>query len=144
MTEEDSMAPLHQEIGKRQPFASPQQEAVLNLFRASDRLAHRFTRFFAGFGLTSSQYNILRILRGEGRAMQCMEIAQRTITVVPGITGLIDRLEQKPTPLVVRQRSREDRRVIHVSITPAGLELLARIDEPLAVLHRQIVGHFSE
>ena len=104
------MSKLQQEIGKRGPFGSPGQEAVLNLFRTSDRLQHRFARLFAEYDMTSSQYNILRILRGEGRPMQCMEIAERTITVVPGITGLIDRLERKVPALVTRERSREDRR----------------------------------
>ena len=75
--------------------------------------------------------------------MQCMELAQRTITVVPGITGLVDRLEQKDPPLVRRERSRQDRRVIFVSITQDGLDLLARIDEPLRQLHRQVLAHFS-
>src|SRR5687768_8800558 len=100
------MARLQQEIGKRVPFDLPEQEAVLNLFRTSDRLQHRFARLFAGYDLTASQYNVLRILRGEGLPMECMEIARRTITAVPGITGLIDRLERKDPPLVRRQRSR--------------------------------------
>src|SRR4051812_6844652 len=136
------MSQLQQELGKRGPFGSPEQEAVLNLFRTSDRLQHRFARFFAGYDITSSQYNILRILRGEGRPMQCMEIAERTITVVPGITGLIDRLEKKTPPLVARERSRQDRRVIYVSITQSGLDLVSRIDEPLRELHREVLAHF--
>jgi DNA-binding MarR family transcriptional regulator len=135
---------LQHDIKKRQPFDSPEQEAVLNLFRTSDRLQHRFARLFAEHGLTSSQYNILRILRGEGGPLQCMEIAQRTITVVPGITGLIDRLEQKDPPLVRRKRSAQDRRVIHVSITQAGLDVLGKLDKPLLELHRQMLVHFSQ
>ncbi|MFO0879201.1 MAG: MarR family transcriptional regulator [Gemmataceae bacterium] len=137
------MGRLQDEIGKRNPFDSLEQEAVLNLFRTSDRLQHRFAQLFAAHGLTSSQYNVLRILRGEGRPLQCMEIAQRTLTVVPGITGLIDRLELKNPPLVQRQRSSEDRRVIHVALTPRGAELLAQLDEPVQQLHRQVLGHFS-
>src|SRR3954466_5048472 len=133
------MTKLHEEIKKREPFECPEQEALLNLFRTSDRLNHRFAQLFSGHGLTCSQYNILRILRGEGKPLPCLEIAQRTITVVPGITGLIDRLEQKS--LVQRQRCSKDRRVIYVSITPAGLELLARIDEPLTALHRRLLAH---
>jgi DNA-binding MarR family transcriptional regulator len=135
------MGKLQQEIRKREPFASSEQEAVLNLFRTSDRMQHRFARLFREYGLTPSQYNILRILRGEGKAMPCLEIAQRTITVVPGITGLIDRLEQ--SGLVTRQRSEEDRRVVNVSITTAGEEVLARLDEPLLELHRKMLAHFS-
>jgi MarR family transcriptional regulator, 2-MHQ and catechol-resistance regulon repressor len=137
------MARLQQEIGKRRPFDLPEQEAVLGLFRTSDRLQHRFSRLFAEHGLTASQYNILRILRGEGRPLPCAEIAQRTITVVPALTGLIDRLERKAPPLVRRERSREDRRVIYVSLTPAGLDLLGRLDEPLRELHRRVLAHFS-
>ena len=62
--------------------------------RTSDQLQIRFARLFREYGLTPSQYNILRILRGEGKPLPILEIASRTITVVPGITGLIDRLEQ--------------------------------------------------
>jgi len=135
------MTKLHEEIKKREPFECPEQEALLNLFRTSDRLNHRFAQLFAEHGLTCSQYNILRILRGEGKPLPCLEIAQRTITVVPGITGLIDRLEQKA--LVQRQRCSKDRRVIYVSITPAGLDLLAKIDEPLTALHRRLLAHLT-
>lgn len=137
------MPDLQHELGKRQPFATPDQEAVLNLFRTSDRLQHRFARLFAEHGLTASQYNVLRILRGEGKPLQCMEIADRTITAVPGITGLIDRLEKKDPPLVRRDRSTADRRVIFVTITAAGLDLLATLDEPVAELHRQVLRHFT-
>lgn len=137
------MANLQHELGKRHPFTSPEQEAVLNLFRTSDRLQHYFAQLFTTFDLTPSQYNVLRILRGEGQPLQCMEIAQRTITVVPGITGLIDRLEQKDPPLVRRERSKQDRRVIHVSITQAGLDVLARLDEPIRTLHQDVLAHFT-
>jgi MarR family transcriptional regulator, 2-MHQ and catechol-resistance regulon repressor len=137
------MAPLGDEIGKRCPFDLPEQEAVLNLFRTSDRLQHRFARLFAEYDLTPSQYNVLRILRGEGRPLECMEIARRTITAVPGITGLIDRLERKRPPLVRRERCSEDRRVVHVAITPEGLELLGRLDGPIRELHRKVLEHFK-
>lgn len=135
------MSHLSEEIKKRDPFDCPEQEAVLNLFRTSDQLYHRFTQLFAVHGITCSQYNILRILRGEGKPLPCLEIAQRTITVVPGITGLIDRLEQKD--YVRRQRCNKDRRVIYVSITDAGRELLARIDPPQLELHRQLLAHLT-
>jgi DNA-binding MarR family transcriptional regulator len=136
------MGKLQDELKKRQPFEIPEQEAVLNLFRTSDRLHHRFARLFREYGLTPSQYNILRILRGEGAPLPCLEIAQRTITVVPGITGLIDRLED--AGLVSRQRSEEDRRVVNVSITQAGLDVLSRLDQPLLELHRKVMAPFSQ
>jgi DNA-binding MarR family transcriptional regulator len=137
------MAKLQDELKKREPFASVEQEAILNLFRTSDRLQHRFARLFREYALTPSQYNILRILRGEGKSLPCLEIAQRTITVVPGITGLIDRLENANPALVTRLRSEEDRRIVNVSITQAGLDLLKRLDAPLLDLHRKAMAHFS-
>jgi DNA-binding MarR family transcriptional regulator len=135
------MARLQDEVKKKRAFDSPEQEAALNLFRTSDRLQLCFARLFRSYRLTPSQYNILRILRGEGRPLPCLEIAQRTITVVPGITGLIDRLER--ARLVSRRRSAEDRRVIHVAITDKGLRLLAELDEPVLELHRRTLGHLS-
>jgi DNA-binding MarR family transcriptional regulator len=133
---------LRSEIKKREPFVLPEQEAMLNLLRTHDRFQLRFARLFREFGLTSSQYNVLRILRGEGRPLPCLEIADRMIAAVPGITGLIDRLERMD--LVTRIRSTEDRRVIYVEITPKALALLGKMDEPVEALHKTLVGHMSE
>jgi DNA-binding MarR family transcriptional regulator len=135
------MGKLHEELKKRQPFDCPEQEAVLNLLRTSDRLQIQFTRLFRLFMLTPSQYNILRILRGEGKPLPCLEIADRTITVVPGITGLIDRLEQNGW--VTRTRCTEDRRVVYVAITDKALQVLAEVDEPLLALHRRLLSHMT-
>lgn len=132
---------LQQEIKKRTPFDLPEQEAVLNLFRTTDQLQIRFARLFRRFGLTPQQYNILRILRGEGQPLPILEIAARMITVVPGITGLIDRLET--AGLVERQRCSEDRRVVYVAISAKALELLQSIDAPLLTLHQELLGHLS-
>ena len=109
---------LQRELKKKQPFESPQQEAVLNVLRTSDQYQVRFIRLFRPYGLTPSQYNVLRILRGEGQPLPILEIAARTITVVPGITGLIDRLEE--AGFVKRERCREDRRVIWVALDRKG------------------------
>src|SRR2546428_12986465 len=82
---------LQHELKKKRPFESPEEEATLNIVRTSDQLQIRFGRLLREHGLTSpTQYNILRILRGEGKPLPILEIASRTITVVPGITGLVD------------------------------------------------------
>jgi DNA-binding MarR family transcriptional regulator len=134
-------ASLQREIKKKRPFDLPEQEALLNLLRTADQLQIRFARLFRRFGLTPQQYNILRILRGEGRPLPILEIAARMITVVPGITGLIDRLEA--ASLVERKRCEQDRRVIYVAIAPQAIEILAQIDEPLTALHKRILGHMT-
>ena len=136
------MGRLQREVKKKHPFQSLQQEAALNLARTSDRVLIQFDRLFRGHGLTPSQYNILRILRGEGKPLPILEIASRTVTVVPGITGLIDRLEK--AEFVVRRRCTEDRRVIFVEITAAGRALLGRLDQPVLDLHRQVMGPLSD
>jgi len=132
---------LQQELKKKREFDSLEQEAALNIVRTSDRMQIHFTRLFREFGLTPSQYNILRILRGEGAPLPILEIASRTITVVPGITGLIDRLET--ATLVKRQRCAEDRRVIYVALTEKGMKLVAQLDQPVARLHESLLGHLT-
>jgi DNA-binding MarR family transcriptional regulator len=132
---------LQRELKKREPFDSLEQEAMLNVLRTSDRFQIALSRFFRQYGLTPSQYNVLRILRGEGRPLPCLEIADRLIAVVPAITGLVDRLEQ--VGLITRQRSTEDRRVVFVAMTDLARRLLARIDRPVSRFHKQLIGHLG-
>src|SRR5712691_9019097 len=132
---------LQHELKKKRPFDAPQEEALLSIVRTSDRLQIRFARLLRERGLTPSQYNVLRILRGEGKPLPILEIASRTIAVVPGITGLIDRLER--AGFVNRVRCEEDRRVIYVALADHGTNALAELDEPLLALHRKLLGHLS-
>jgi|SRR5947209_1535351 len=132
---------LQHELKKRRPFESPEQEAALSIVRTSDQLQIRGARLLREHALTPSQYNILRILRGEGKPLPILEIASRTITVVPGITGLIDRLEQ--AGFVNRLRCQKDRRVIYVALTDHATMTLAALDEPVMALHRKLLGHLS-
>jgi DNA-binding MarR family transcriptional regulator len=133
---------LQHELKKKRPFASPEEEVALSILRTGDRLELQLARLFREHGLTPSQYNVLRILRGEGKPLPILEIAGRTITVVPGITGLIDRLER--AGLVNRLRCDRDRRVVYVALTDQGIKSLADLDEPLAELHRRLLGHLSQ
>jgi DNA-binding MarR family transcriptional regulator len=133
---------LQHELKKKRPFKSSEQEAALSVLRTSDQLQIRFARLLREHDLTPSQYNILRILRGEGKQLPILEIASRTITVVPGITGLIDRLEQ--AGFVNRVRCEKDRRVIFVALADHGSKTLAALDEPLAALHHKLLGHLTQ
>ncbi len=132
---------LQRELKKKLPFDSPEQEAALNILRTNDQFQNRFGRLFRKYHLTSSQYNVLRILRGEGKPMPCLEIAERMIQVVPAITGLLDRLEKQE--LVRRERCSEDRRVVYIRITKKARSLLGRIDEPLDKLQKKMLGHLT-
>lgn len=132
---------LQRELKKKKPFELLEEAANVNILRTNDQFQNRMGRLFREYGLTSSQYNVLRILRGEAKPMPILEISERMIQVVPAMTGLIDRLELQE--LVKRDRSTEDRRVIYVEITSKGAEILARLDQPLADLHKSLVGHLS-
>ncbi len=133
---------LQQELKKRRGFDSPHQEAILNILRTSDQFQNRFGRLLRDYALTPSQYNVLRILRGEGGPMPCQEIAQRMIQVVPAMTGLLDRLEAQT--LVTRRRCSEDRRIIYVELTSEAERLLRLIDKPIGQLHHELIGHLTD
>ena len=133
---------LQKELRKKQPFDSIEQEATLNLFRSSDFLQAEFQRLFSEYGISSPQFNVLRILRGlGGDGASCQEIADQMITRTPDITRLVDRLEQ--AGFVQRGRTAEDRRLVLVRILPAGLELLTRLDTPVLELHKKTLAHLN-
>jgi len=137
------MSKLQEELKQRVPFGSREQEAYLALLRTADALETRVEAKLKEFGLTGTQYNALRILRGAGSdGLPCSEIGERMITRDPDITRLLNRLQKRG--LAARVRGKSDRRVICGKITPAGLKLLREIDEPLEKFGREILGHVSQ
>ncbi|WP_428307092.1 MarR family winged helix-turn-helix transcriptional regulator [Lacipirellula sp.] len=133
---------LQADLKKREPFASGEQEAMIGLWRVSDWSMNRFGALFREFELTSSQYNVLRILRGAGEPLPVQEISSRMIQPVPAMTGLVDRLEK--ALLVERRRIAEDRRVIHVAITKKGEAVLKKLDKPVVELHERIMASLTK
>jgi DNA-binding MarR family transcriptional regulator len=122
--------PIQDEIRQNRPFSSPSEEAVVALVRTADLLRRALTHIVEPQDLTLQQYNVLRILRGAGaEGLPTLEIASRMIEQAPGVTRLLDRLQAKGR--VRRQRSAEDRRQIRCWITPAGLELLDRLESSM-------------
>lgn len=124
---------LQHELKKRGPFDSVEQEAILSVLRTSDLLENRISRFLRSWGLTMSQYNVLRILRGEGRPMACLEVADRMIQVAPAITRVVEQL--LTLELIERRQCQTDRRVFHIELTARATQLLRQIDQPILELH---------
>jgi len=93
-------------------------------------------------GITLQQFNVLRILRGAGETLPTMEVAARMIEPEPGITRLIGRLEKKQ--LIERGRCKQDSRRMLCAITPKGLDVLSRLDEPLVALEAQLLGSMPD
>src|SRR6266853_2118198 len=134
---------LQAELKQKIPFTSREAEAYLSLLRTSVALQTQFEAQLKEFGLTGTQYNALRILRGAGpEGLPCREIGERMITRDPDITRLLDRLEDRG--FVQRTRARHDRRVIYGKITPAGLKLLREMDKPLEKFGREMLRHVGQ
>jgi len=131
---------LQAELKQKIPFTSREAEAYLSLLRTSVALQTQVEAQLKEFGLTGTQYNALRILRGAGpEGLPCREIGERMITRDPDITRLLDRLEDRG--FVQRTRAKHDRRVIFGKITAAGLRLLREMDKPLEKYGREMLRH---
>ena len=135
-------ASLRQQLKKKGPFDSIEQEAMLSILRTSDLLENRLARLLRQYDLTPSQYNAMRIMRGEGEPMPCLEVAERMIQVAPAITRVVDQLVGRG--LIDKQQSNQDRRVFLVELTAAGRRLLKKLDEPIKLLHQSLLGHVSK
>jgi DNA-binding MarR family transcriptional regulator len=127
---------LQSEIKQTRPFASRAQEAYLSVGRTWARLEHEMGEALKAYGVTPTQYNVLRILRGAGSQGLCRsEIMDRMIARVPDATRLLDRLEA--AGLIDRARDAEDRRFVTTRITEEGHRLLSATEEPVMDLHRR-------
>src|ERR1022692_4149799 len=124
----------------RQPGYA-EEAAFLELVRTTEMLARGLVRVLKPEDLSSTQYNVLRILRGAPDGLPCGEIASRMITRDPDITRLLDRLEKRE--LISRCREATDRRTVMARITPAGLKTLTRLDEPVQSAHCKQLGHLG-
>src|SRR5579864_1008760 len=118
--------------------ACPEELAFLELLRTSDQLNRRLVPVLKAEELSGTQYNVLRILRGAPEGLPCGEIGNRMITRDPDITRLLDRMEKRN--LISRCRQAKDRRTVLATITPEGLKLLARMDDPVREGHRRQLG----
>jgi len=136
------MAPLKQEIAQQRPFSSTEEETLLNLMRTSDCLQRAFQRRTRHWGITGTQYNVLRILRGaRAQGLTCSAIGERMITAEPDITRLLARL--KTLKLIRQQRDKHDRRVVWTHISAAGLDLLSKMDDEINRMPKDLLGHLS-
>mgnify|MGYP002622256138 CR=1 FL=1 len=121
------MKELREELKQNRPFRSAEQEALLALQRTAAVFDHAFSEAMKPWGITPTQYNVLRILRGAGDKGLCRhEIGDRMVTRVPDVTRLLDRMEA--AGLIERGETRRvfsGRRVSPWHMTPAGRQALA-------------------
>jgi DNA-binding MarR family transcriptional regulator len=134
---------LRAELRQRKPFTSLEQEAYLSVKRTEAALREHFDQVLKPYGISVTQYNVLRILRGAGQAGLCRnEIRDRLIDRMPDVTRLLDRMEE--TGWITRTRSTEDRRQVSTELTKSGRELVDSLDGPVAAEHQRRLGHMTK
>jgi DNA-binding MarR family transcriptional regulator len=122
------------------PSVLLEARVFIALQKVADALAQEVEQLLKTHGLTAAQYNVLRILRGaEPEGLACSNISERMISHDPDMTRLLDRMEKRA--LITRQRQKDDRRVVKTRITPAGLDLLKGLDEPIREVHKRQFQH---
>ena len=136
------MADLKTELRQTKAFPSLHEEAFLNVERTAALLADAFEQMLKPHGITGTQYNVLRILRGAGANGLCRnEVRDRLVTRMPDVTRLLDRMED--AGLIVRERSTEDRRLVSTQLTRKGRELVDSLDGLVTAEHKARLGHLT-
>ena len=134
---------LQAELKQHKPFRSLKEEATLSIWRTAALLEHAFESALKPHRITSTQYNVLRILRGAEPDGLCRnEISARLVRQAPDVTRLLDRLED--SKLIARERGGDDRRFVLTRITRAGLGLLDDVEERIDQIHHAQLGHLNE
>ena len=134
---------LQFDIKQSKPFTSLRLEVLPQLARTAAVLTHAWEQHLRRFGITLTQFNVLRILRGAGEDGMCRhEIASRLITPVPDVSRLLDRMVL--AGLVTRTRGSFDRRMVKACITEAGLAVLSELDQTAPSMAEQQLAHLSD
>lgn len=127
---------LQQDLRQTKPFGSLHQEAYLSVVRTSSALMDMVEDLLKPYGISATQYNVLRILRGAGEGGLCRnDLRDRMLTRMPDMTRLLDRMEE--AGLVTRSRESDDRRMVLTRVTPRGRDILKQLDKPMNQLHRK-------
>jgi DNA-binding MarR family transcriptional regulator len=133
---------LHEELKQARPYLDVEEEAHVAIARTAALLDRAIAQMLRPHGLTPTQYNVLRILRGAGSEGLCRhELGDRLVTPVPDVTRLLDRMEE--LELIARQRSATDRRLVGTFITPKGLALVGQLDADVREWHRRRLAHIA-
>ncbi len=131
---------LENEINQRK-FRSENQKARINILYTYSWLSEKIDDIFERWDITVKQFNILRILRGEGKPLSTLQIRERMLDKMSDTSRIVDRLILKG--LVKKTPNGEDRRLVDVVITAKGRKLLEKMD-PLEEQMDEIMGALSE
>ncbi|OYU79665.1 MAG: MarR family transcriptional regulator [Flavobacterium sp. BFFFF1] len=116
-----------EEIIKSNAVLPIEKKVVLNILYANNVIAEKFNEVLKPFDISSEQFNVLRILRGQqGLPANMFLIQERMLAKTSNTTRLVDKLLLKN--LVTREICPNNRRKMEVAITEKGLALLEALD----------------
>jgi DNA-binding MarR family transcriptional regulator len=118
---------INQDIKQQRQFRNEHHKATVNVLFSSNWLMENIKQFLQKEDITPQQYNILRILRGNGKPLSTLQIRERMLDKMSDTSRIVDRLLKKS--LVEKKTSQTDKRLVDVTISSKGLELLERLDK---------------
>jgi DNA-binding MarR family transcriptional regulator len=116
---------LEKDIQQKQ-FRNEYQKGIVNLIFTYNWLNEKMKKVFEKQGITGQQYNILRILRGAGKPISTLQIRERMLDKMSDTSRIVDRLVLKG--LAKKNICKNDKRLVDVNISSAGVKLLAILD----------------
>ena len=123
---------IGKDIQQQRQFRNEHHKAQVNLLFSSNWLMENIKKFLLAEDITPQQYNILRILRGSGEPLSTLQIRERMLDKMSDTSRIVDRLLKKE--LVEKKTSKADKRLVDVTISSKGLEVLERLDNKNASL----------
>jgi DNA-binding MarR family transcriptional regulator len=134
---------LREELKQTRPFPRRSAVAAVSVMRTAAVLEHELNEVLKPSGLTVTQYNVLRILRGAGENGLCgREVGERLVSRVPDVSRLLERMEDMGA--VSRERDENDRRHVTARLTESGRKLLEAVTPALEAVERARFGRLSE
>lgn len=133
---------IEEEI-KQGRFESEQERLLINIIFSGNQFTLSNNRELKQFDLTSQQFNVLRILRGQkGNPISVKDIHSRMLDSTSNVSRLVDKLLVKD--LIVRITCPSDRRRVELTITSKGLSILSKIDEMFVEKKQKLKSVISE
>ena len=127
---------ISEEIKQKQ-FESEYSKSIINILYSSAWVNTKHQSLFKTHGLTTPQFNILRILRGQHPQPATVNLLiERMLDKSSNASRIVDKLEQKG--LVIRKQCKDDRRAVDVLISDKGMQLLHVLDEQVETLNKKI------
>ncbi len=124
-------------------FVSDDQKLSLNFIYTYNCFKETQKVFFKQYGITSQQFNVLRILRGNyPKPYTTSQIRDRMLDKMSDASRIVDRLVKKG--LVKRTTTKTDKRLVDILISDKGLALLDSIDQPLNQHMAKTFGKFNQ